>query len=75
MNAMQKLKQAKLYQYNSGEYKRLDILREKYLRETSALSMFEEYDHLDLSNQSANLMPPLNTISFYFVKIKSLSLN
>ena len=44
------MKQAKLYQYNSGEYTKLDKLKDTYLKDSSSLNMLVETRVLDLSD-------------------------
>jgi len=44
-----KLKQARLYQYNSGEYERLERIKAAYLQKSASLSFLEEQTSLNLS--------------------------
>ena len=47
------MKQARLYQYNAGEYERLQRLKAIFLQESTPLTFLEEQTALCLAKQGA----------------------
>jgi len=45
------------------------------LKDTSPLNYFDTVPSLDLSNQNADKLPPLNTLHYYFCNLRELDLS